>query len=50
MIKRRVNWLFVLITTLSDCEQLSPEMQQFRETPDTVGGVEAVAANEASAN
>ena len=37
-----MSWLFVLIATLSSCEQLSPEMQLIRAAADALGGVEAV--------
>ncbi len=42
MTKRRVTWLFVLMATVSGCEQLSPDMQLIHDAADALGGVEAV--------
>ena len=42
MTTRRALWLFILIVTLSGCEQLSPEMQLIHDAADALGGVEAV--------
>lgn len=42
MMKRHLSWLFVLIVTLSGCEQLSPEMQLVHDAAEALGGVEAV--------
>ena len=42
MMTQRMSFLFVLIVTLSGCEQLSPEMQLVHDAADALGGVEAV--------